>query len=231
MINKLAKYALLLAMFLASASAQALDFASHNVSVGAKGGMSLSKVNFQSSVPQKLLNGIVIGATFRYIEENHFGIIAELNMEQRGWNEDFNPLEGYSYKRSLTYVQLPLLTHIYFGSDKARFFFNAGPEIGYMIGSKISSNFDYEHAADIEDFKTNFRKTDQFTLPVEHKFDYGISAGLGVEVSFANRHALNFEGRFYYGLNDVFRNHKTDPFQGSSSMSVMVTLGYNIRLK
>ncbi|MBR6489091.1 MAG: PorT family protein, partial [Muribaculaceae bacterium] len=161
MINKLAKYALLLAMFLASASAQALDFASHNVSVGAKGGMSLSKVNFQSSVPQKLLNGIVIGATFRYIEENHFGIIAELNMEQRGWNEDFNPLEGYSYKRSLTYVQLPLLTHIYFGSDKARFFFNAGPEIGYMIGSKISSNFDYEHAADIEDFKTNFRKTDQ----------------------------------------------------------------------
>ena len=52
-----------------------------------------------------------------------------------------------------------------------------------------------------------------------------------MEINIAPRHALNLEGRFYYGLNDVFRNHKIDPFQGSSSMSIMVTLGYNIRIK
>lgn len=206
-------------------------FSDHNISVGAKGGMSLSRVNFQSSVPQKMISGAVVGATVRYIEENHFGLIGEVNFEQRGWNEDFSPLQGYSFKRQFTYIQIPLLTHIYFGSEKARFFINAGPEIGIMIGDKTSSNFDYEHAGDNSDFQSNYRKIEQFTLPVKRKFDYGISAGLGLEISVAPKHALNLEGRFYYGLNDVFSNHKTDPFSGSSSMSIMITLGYNIRIK
>ena len=231
MINRLLKYAAVIALTIATAhSAVAIDFSSHNISVGVKGGASLSRVNFQSSVPQKMQPGIVLGGSFRYIEEKHFGIIAEVNLEQRGWKEDFKPLEGYSYSRTLTYIQVPLLTHIYFGSDKARFFFNAGPEIGMMIGSKTSSNFDYENVEANEDFQKNYRKIEQFTMPVHRKFDYGISAGLGLEVNIAPKHALNLEGRFYYGLNDIFSNRKSDPFQGSSSMSIMITLGYNIRL-
>lgn len=231
MTNRFLSYALLLAMLLLGGKSHALDFSDHNISVGAKGGMSLSRVNFQSSVPQKMIGGMVIGASVRYIEENHFGLIGELNLEQRGWKEDFKPLEGYSFSRQFTYIQLPLLTHIYFGSDKVRFFFNAGPEIGIMIGEKTSSNFDYKNAVDIEELANSYRKLEQYTLPVHRRFDYGISAGLGMEVNITPKHAINLEGRFYYGLNDVFENHKTDPFQGSSSMSIMVTLGYNIRLK
>ena len=230
-MNKLLKYSLLVFALCFAFVAQSENFEKHNFSVGAKGGLSLSKVNFQSSVPQTLVGGMVLGASVRYIDEKHFGLIGEINLEQRGWKEDFKPLEGYNFKRQFTYIQIPLLTHIYFGSDKARFFFNAGPEIGIMIGDKTSSNFDYAHATDIEDLQNSYRKLEQFTLPVNRKFDYGISAGLGMEINIAPRHALNFEGRFYYGLNDVFRNHKSDPFQGSSSMSIMVTLGYNIRIK
>ncbi len=231
MINRFLTYALLMVLLLVGGTARALDFSDHNISVGAKGGMSLSRVNFQSSVPQKLIGGVVLGASVRYIEENHFGLIGEFNLEQRGWKEDFKPLEGYSFSRRFTYLQVPLLTHIFFGSDKARFFFNAGPEIGIMIGDKASGNFDYEHAADIEELANSYRKLEQYTLPVHRRFDYGISAGLGMEVNVTPKHAINLEGRFYYGLNDVFNNHKSDPFQGSSSMSIMVTLGYNIRLK
>ena len=40
-----------------------------------------------------------------------------------------------------------------------------------------------------------------------------------------------FQKRFYYGLTDVFPNHKTDIFSGSNSMTVSVTLGYFYRLK
>lgn len=231
MTSNFKRHIIILATLVASLTCHALDFSDHNVSFGAKGGVSLSRVNFQSSVPQKLLPGIVVGVSARYIEENHFGLIAELNLEQRGWKEDFNPLKGYNFSRKLTYLQLPLLTHIYFGSEKVRFFFNAGPEIGIMIGAKTSSNFDYEHATDIEDIAQSFRKTEQFTLPIEHKFDYGISAGLGMEVNMNRKHAINLEGRFYYGLNDIFDNHKTDPFSGSSGMSIFITLGYCWRLK
>jgi opacity protein-like surface antigen len=233
MIKKLAIFitAIVIATATATPVVAADLFSNHNVSVGAKGGMTLSKVNFQSSVPQKMIGGMMLGASVRYINEKHFGLIAELNFEQRGWNEDFEPLDFYSFKRQLSYLQLPLLTHIYFGSDKVRFFFNAGPEIGVMIGEKTSANFDYENALENEDFASHFHPTDQFSLPVHSKFDYGISASLGLEVNVAPKHAINLEGRFYYGLNDIFRNHKSDPFQGSSSMSIMVTLGYNIRVK
>ncbi len=231
MTNRFLTYTILLTLLMMSGVAHALDFSNHNISVGAKGGMSLSRINFQSSVPQKMVGGMVIGASVRYIEENHFGLIGEINLEQRGWKEDFKPLDGYSFSRQFTYLQVPLLTHIFFGSDKVRFFFNAGPEIGIMIGEKTSSNFDYKHAVDIEELANSYRKLEQFTEPVERRFDYGISAGLGVEVNVTPKHAINLEGRFYYGLNDVFSNRKSDPFQGSSSMSIMVTLGYNIRLK
>ena len=223
--------ATLLVLLCVSCAASALDFSNHNISVGAKGGLSLSRVNFQPSVPQNLVAGLVIGASVRYIEENHFGLIGELNIEQRGWKENFKPLAGYSFSRRFTYVQVPLLTHIYFGSDRVRFFFNAGPEMGIMIGEKTSSNFDYKHAAAIEELAGSFRKLEQFTEPVERRFDYGISAGLGMEVNLNSKHAINLEGRFYYGLNDVFSNRKSDSFQGSSSMSIMVTVGYNIRLR
>ncbi len=231
MTNRFLTYTILLTLLMISGVAHAFDFSNHNISVGAKGGMSLSRINFQSSVPQKMVGGMVIGASVRYIEENHFGLIGEINLEQRGWKEDFKPLEGYSFSRQFTYLQVPLLTHIFFGSDKVRFFFNAGPEIGIMIGEKTSSNFDYKHAVDIEELANSYRKLEQFTEPVERRFDYGISAGLGMEVNVTPKHAINLEGRFYYGLNDVFSNRKSDPFQGSSSMSIMVTLGYNIRLK
>lgn len=221
----------LVAVVLSCCPCLAQDFSNHNISVGAKGGMTLSRVNFQPSVPQSMISGMILGASVRYIEEKHFGLIAELNLEQRGWKENFKPLEGYSYKRQFTYLQLPLLTHIYFGSDKARFFFNAGPEIGIMIGSKTSSNFNYEDVDNMEDIASTYRKVEQLSMPIDHKFDYGISAGLGMEVNITPKHAINLEGRFYYGLNDAFNNHKTDPFQGSSSMSIMITLGYNYRIK
>ncbi len=224
-------YTFLLALLLVGCMARALDFSDHNISVGVKGGMSLSRVNFQPSVSQKMVGGLVLGASVRYIEENHFGLIGEINLEQRGWKEDFKPLEGYSFSRQFTYLQVPLLTHIFFGSDKVRFFFNAGPEIGMMIAEKASSNFDYKNASTIDDLEKSYRHTEQFTEPVSRRFDYGISAGMGMELNLNSKHAINLEGRFYYGLNDVFDNHKTDSFQGSSSMSIMVTLGYNIRLK
>ena len=170
MTNRFLTYALLMALLFVSGTSHALDFSDHNISVGAKGGMSLSKVNFQPSVPQKLIAGMVLGATVRYIEENHFGLIGELNLEQRGWKEDFKPLEGYSFSRQFTYLQIPLLTHIYFGSDKARFFFNAGPEIGIMIGDKTSSNFDYQNVASNEELQNSYRQLEQFTEPIHRRF-------------------------------------------------------------
>lgn len=220
--------ALALAATLFTASAQ--THYEGNIAVGAKGGVTLSRLKFSPSVPQTMLPGFMAGVTFRYIEEKHFGVIAELNLEQRGWKEKFDGL-NYAYQRRLTYLQLPMLTHIFFGNNKVRGFFNAGPEIGLLIGTGTKANFDYANVELIEGFPAENRETDQYKLDVKNKFDYGISAGLGLEVIGRNKHSFTLEGRFYYGLRDVFSNHNTDPFSSSSSMSIMVTLGYYYRIK
>ncbi len=201
-----------------------------NIAIGAKGGYTLSKINFNPSVPQSMQGGLMIGATFRYAEEKNFGLIAEFNIEQRGWKEKYEGT-SFEFNRRFTYLQIPILTHIYFSNEHFKGFFNAGPEIGYMIATSTHSNFDYNNIGNIPDFPIQNRYNDQLTLAIKNRFDYGISAGVGVEWISSKKHSFNLEGRFYYGLNNVFSSKKTDPFSGSNAMSIMVTLGYYYRLK
>ena len=66
----------------------------------------------------------------------------------------------------------------------------------------------------------------QDTMAVENKFDYGIAGGLGIE--FSNRHLGHFllEGRYYYGLGDIYGNTKRDYFGRSNHTNIVVKLTY-----
>lgn len=200
------------------------------ISVGGKGGVSLSRVNFNPGVEQIMLPGMTAGVMFRYIEEKHFGLIAELNMTQRGWKENFEESD-YKYSHRFTYLELPIMTHIFFGNQRIKGFFNLGPEINVMLGDGIKSNFAYQDAADMKYFINDTRHIEQMTMDIKNRFDYGICGGAGMEINLNAKHSLLLEGRFYYGLTDVFPNHKTDIFSSSNSMTVTVTLGYFYRLK
>lgn len=189
----------LLALLALAPAALAQTHYEGNIFVGAKGGVSLSRVQFNPTVKQKMPVGGVFGFTFRYIEEDHFGLIGELNWEQRGWEED---LEGspYNYRRTLNYLQIPVLAHIYFGSKRAHFFVNAGPEIGFMVGESTSANFDPAQIENIPDFPVKDRQIAEMQLPCDRKVDFGISGGLGCEYFINSRHSLNLEARFIMGL-------------------------------
>lgn len=200
------------------------------VYVGAKGGATLSRMDFAPSVKQSMVTGFAGGLMFRYAEEKNFGFIAEVNIEQRGWKENFED-KPFNYERRLTYVQIPLMAHIYFGSRKFKGFVNLGPEVGYLLDSNITSSFDYKNPASVPDFPSDNRMTEQMSMETSGKFDYGISAGLGMEFRPVRRHAISLEGRFYYGLGNIFPSNRRDTFSASRSMSIMVTLGYWLRLK
>lgn len=200
-----------------------------NVSVGVKAGADISRVFFNPSVKQGMLPGAVAGLMFRYVEESHFGLVAELNLAQRGWSENFGGAP-YSYKRTVSYLQLPVLAHIYFGR-RGRFFFNAGPEIGLRLAEKTSCNFDPSAISTLPDFPDDLRQTDQLLMPVHQRVDYGITAGLGGEFSLNRRNALSLEARFYYGLGNLFPSGRRDSFRGSNTMAVEFTLGYWFRIR
>lgn len=198
--------------------------------VGGKAGMTLSRINFNPSVQQSMSPGVTAGAMFRYIEEKNFGLIAEFNLAQLGWKEAFDDSD-FSYNHRFTYLELPILTHIFFGNNRVKGFFNLGPELGVMIADGVSSNFDYHSAATMDYFIQNTRHIEQMTMKVKNRLDYGICAGAGMEINLNTKQSLLLEGRFYYGLTDAFPNHKTDIFSSSNSMTIAVTLGYFYRLK
>lgn len=200
-----------------------------HISVGAHAGMAMSRMSFSPGVPQGWNSGFTMGVTARYAEERHCGLIGELNVTQRGWKESFEDNPGLEYKRTLTYIELPLMTHIYFGPKRCKFFFNAGPQFGYMIGEKIASNFDYINTASAD--LPAGRRVNQMSMQIEHKFDYGICAGLGLEYYLTPRQSLSLEGRFYYGLGNIYPDSKSDEFGASRTYGIQIMLGYNFRLR
>lgn len=201
-----------------------------HVWVGGHAGMTMSEMSFSPSVRQSMVQGMTAGLSFRYAEERHVGLIAEFNISQRGWKEDF---EGapFSYSRRLTYMEIPVLTHIFFGSPKFKGFFNLGPVVGYMIGDNIKSDFDYAHPDQVPGFPLSNRSTEQMAMEIKNKFDYGITAGAGCEFVLKRRHAFTLEARYYFGLGNIYPSSKKDTFSASRGTSIMVTLGYMFRLK
>ncbi|MDE5881295.1 MAG: PorT family protein [Muribaculaceae bacterium] len=228
-IRKIAMSAFLAAASLLPNSMEAQTHYSSNVAIGVKGGMDFSEVFFNPNVRQKLALGITGGVMFRYIEEDHFGLIAELNFAQRGWSENF---EGapYHYTRTTNYVELPLLAHIFFGR-RGRFFFNAGPQVGLFLGDNVNANFDPKEMATLPDFPYKNRMNEQMLLKVTQKMDYGISAGLGGEFNLNKRNSLSLEARFYFGLGNIFSAKRTDTYSASNQWSIMATIGYWLRIK
>ena len=111
------------------------------ITVGVKGGTTLSRVSFTPTVTQALLLGYTGGVSVRYIEEKYFGLIAEVNFTQAGWNETFDT-DPYTYSHTLNYVTVPFLTHFFFGNRVVRGFINAGPQIGFLLGDSYKSSFD-----------------------------------------------------------------------------------------
>lgn len=222
----------------------------NDFAVGFNGGYQLNSINFLPSVPQSMLGGMNFGFTTRYVCEKYFNMICaiqlELNYAQLGWKEkilDVNDQqcilnqtgEAAAYSRTLNYAQLPLLAHLGFGREESgfKFFINMGPQFGYMLGEKVNTNFSikYDEASGLPTYNdvTPSRVSNevhQDTMAIDHKFDYGITAGLGVELSLKRAGHILLEGRYYYGLGCIYKDSKADYFATSHPNSIVIKATY-----
>ncbi len=199
----------------AMVQAQQYDKFKSQFTLGVGAGPVFTSVDFVSKIPQTNSQGLSGGITLRFISEKHLGLLAELNYTQRGWTEDFseapkNP--DHSYSRTLNYIDLPLMTHIYFG-DKVKFVLNLGPQFSYMFSDKASMSDAlsvYVGELDVDDPEGLQYKE------VDNKFDYGLLAGAGVEFDTGIGNFI-LEGRYYFGLGDSFDNSRSKPGNFSRS--------------
>ncbi len=212
------------------------------LSLGVNGGYVLSTVGFNPEIPQKSFGGLTGGLSVRYTCEKYFksicALMAEVNLSQAGWREDIltagdlpvvNPSTGLpeEYERRLTYVQVPVFARLGWGRERKgfQFFFQAGPQVGFFLGDKSKASFDHSQR-NIADRVGAQKDATQDSLEIQHKFDYGIAAGLGLEYSHPKFGHLMLEGRYYYGLGDIFGNSKRDYFGRSNLGNIVIKLTY-----
>lgn len=192
------------------------------LAIGPSFGMNFASVSFTPKVPTGMKMGINGGVTVRWNTEPHLGLQAELNFSQQGWQEEFEEKPQYKYSRTINYLELPFLTHIYFGNKNFRFFVNLGPKIGFALSESTDSNLNGVNP-------NENRPDEQHALGIQKKFDWGLCGGPGIELRTGIGSFL-LEGRYYYALGDVFNNRKGDPFPKSASQVISAKLTYLIPL-
>ncbi|GHV58476.1 hypothetical protein FACS1894182_10980 [Bacteroidia bacterium] len=204
---------------------QTVDF-QPELAYGVNAGATLSRVSFLPRIPQTLLLQETGGFTARYISEKSCGILVELNYSLRGWKEVADTVSHFNrYSRSLAYIEMPVLTHFYFTLGKrTRMVLNLGPQVSYNIGEKVLQKEiipppNGEPAVPLY-------YGDDYTI--QRKFDYGITGGLGLEVR-TGIGSFILEGRYYYGLSDIFNNSRSDIFQSSHNQVIGIKLSYLVK--
>lgn len=232
--------ALLLVLLAAmSAKAQVGDHR-NDFAIGVNGGYALSNVGFVPKVTQSLHPGITGGLSFKYTCEKYFktycSVLAEVNYARIGWKERIltvtdepvvNPVTGLAeaYQRDLNYIQVPVFAHLAWGKEHKgfQFFFQAGPQFGFLLNESTTSNFRF---ADRNLADRSNQTCAQDTMAVENRFDYGIAAGLGVEWSIPHAGHVLLEGRYYYGLGNIYGDSKRDYFAKSNHSNIVIKLTY-----
>ena len=180
-------------------------------------------------------------------------VVAEVNYTQMGWKEkildlDDQPVPLHTdetqtlhYARKINYIQVPMLARLGWGRERngLQFFIQLGPQLGFYMSDKSDTNFDVRDPAfnpNIENSKygsayqyANKRVSHvvaQDSMAIENKIDYGIALAAGLE--FSNRHVGHFilEGRYYYGLGNMYGATKRDYFGRSNFGNIVVKFTY-----
>lgn len=178
--------------------------------LGINGGATGSMVYFKPLVEQDYLMSYHGGLVVRYISEKHLGIQAELNYVQKGWQELNN-----KYAKRLDYVELPFMTHLYFGNN-TRVYVNIGPKIGYLIHEQELLN-----ATPIS--------SDAQHQSIQNKFDYGFATGLGWLFNI-KRQTFQIDTRANFSVSDIFSNERRDYFDNSKNINIALSLAWLFRI-
>lgn len=217
----------------------------NELAAGVNGGLIMSSVSFVHEIPQNQLLGKTFGLTLRYTGEKYFSsicaVVAEVNYAQVGWDERIwdvnddpviNDETGLAeeYSRVIDYIQVPVFARLGWGRERRGFqaYFQIGPQIGFYLSEKTKTNFDIDNPnmAKRVSVISGPKYSNMYHMPVENKFDYGIAGALGVEFTAPKLGHFMVEGRYYFGLGNIYGNSKRDFFSKSNIQNIVIKASY-----
>lgn len=158
--------------------------------VGIRGGANFTQMLSTPGIPQTFLMGTSAGFGLKQVSPKGLGIQVELNYSEVGWEELLSGTQ--QYRRKLTYVEIPLLTHIAIGKKAFKPFIQLGSYLAFRLDEKESiQNIDLEA-------ERSFYY--QENIPV---FTYGVGGGLGFSLK-TKIGTFQIEGRYLNGLRNNF---------------------------
>ncbi len=241
-MKRLLAFCLLIHISLTAVRAQVGEYRT-DLAIGVNGGYMMSSIGFLPEVPQGLLGGLTGGLTVRYTCEKYFksicAIVAEVNIAKTGWKEDIldvndqpvyyaddvNKTNPLAYQRNMTYIQIPFMARLGWGRERKglQAFIQLGPQIGLFMNESTTTNVVPGYGTLTE---RSSKVVAQDTMAIQRKFDYGIVVGGGLEFSHPKVGHFIVEGRYYYGLGDIFDNSKSDYFGRSNFGQIVIKATY-----
>jgi len=207
--------------FAGFAHAQIFETTPYEFAFGASGGATFTTVIFNPKVAQKTFQGLTFGLTGRMTMGEYVGLQLELNYAQQGWDEEYEDAPEYHYTRRMDYLQLPFHTRVQFGGDNVKGFIKAGPQIGYCIGESTNENLNGA---------TPGRINEQHNMPVETRFEWGISGGVGIEIRTGAGY-FTLEGGYLYSFGDIYSTTRSDYFLKASTQAFTAKIAYLIPVR
>lgn len=183
---------------------------------GAYGGATVSTVFFSPKVPGmedflKVPLGYNVGAVFRYGGHKVCSFQVEAGYAQRGWRE-YATDGSYDYRRTLHYMQVPLLAHIHFGGEHAQGFVNLGPQVAYCLASQESGT---KQTASTYQYKA-----------IDHNFDWGVAGGIGFYGLARRAGVFQLELRVHYSFGSLYNNSRVEHFAASNTLTASLNFAY-----
>jgi hypothetical protein len=196
-------------------------------SIGLTAGCTMNRMDFSPVIKQRSKNSPMLGFAARYVCEKYFSTVCAVEMEvlynNLGWQEDIEDGSNNTYTRDWHFIQMPILMQMGWGRERRgmKFLFEAGPQVGLFLSGE-------EHKGGAGAWDISHRPNGviyQYGKDPDNRVDYGIAGGVGLEYSSAIGHIL-LQGRYYYGLGDMYDNSKRGKFGRSANQTLMIKLTY-----
>jgi outer membrane protein with beta-barrel domain len=159
--------------------------------------------------------GLQIGAVANVMVNDMFSIQPELLFVQKGYKFEEDEL---SIKGKYSYLEVPVLAKLSFGTGDIQGFVTAGPTLGYWMSGKDVVEFD----GDSDESDVDFGDDED---GIENRAELGANIGVGLAYKLGAG-ALNFDVRYGAGFSSTYDSEDDAKLRNSGvSISVAYLFG------
>ncbi|AUC81517.1 porin family protein [Lacinutrix sp. Bg11-31] len=169
--------------------------AQNEFKIGVNAGLNYPNIIYNGNYKNNNFSiGYLFGVSLDYYLKENLSLKANVNYERKTRkleltyynNSNAEEIGKEDFKETYDYINLPVLLKYEFGNSK--FFVNGGPFLSFLLKNKIDNDYPNDNSDFITDLKN---------------IDFGLSLGIGTNISLNEKNDLTIELRDDFGIIDI----------------------------